>query len=402
MKAAWRMRRAVSVFSVPVLIVVGVLGGGAALAQGETRPGETQALELEQAFRNVFEQVKPGVVTVFPETAELSFAEKIRWGVERMPQAIGSGFIVDKRGYVITNEHVVREGQKFSVLLSDGTKYDGRLVGRDQLLDIALVRIVTPSDERGKEFSTVPLGDSDELYPGMWAIALGNPIGFFFDDSEPVVTVGIISGLNRTFVGTLHPGDEVLRTYGGMIQTDAAINPGNSGGPLLNIRGEVIGVNTLAAMVPGEARGNIGINFAVPINTVKRKKKLLQKGYGVRRPMRYGTIDAKLDTLSELYAETLHLKGRRGVFVRQVIKGGAAAKAGLKYQDVILKVNGQKVVNDAQLVCLVSHYPVGEVVALEVWRVVENEPVTVTINVTLSGKTIRELEADVPRSSDSE
>ena len=374
-------------------------GGRAWADDGETAgAGDRPPAHLEQAFSDLLTRAQPAIVTIYAESRPIDdLREKLIRGTERIPQGMGSGFIIDRKGYVITNEHVVRGGEAFSVVLSDGRRYDGKLVGQDQLLDIALVRIVVPADEQPRTFPTVKLGDSDAVEPGMWAIAVGNPIGSLFDDPEPVMTVGVVSGVNRTFADTLEDRREGLRTYGGLIQTDAAVNPGNSGGPLFNIHGEVVGVNTLGY---APLHVNVGINFAVPINNVKRKILLMAKGYGVRRPMRYGTIDARLDTLNEFYAGVLLLSGKRGVYVRQVLKNGAAAKAGIQDKDVIFKVGGRRVANDAQLVCLVAHFPVGETVPFEIWRVVDNEPKTMVLNVTLSGKTIKELEAAPPRPRD--
>jgi serine protease Do len=369
-----------------------LLVGAAAWAADEP----AQPVDLEAAFAQLLQRAEPAIVTIFSEArAGGDLRLKLLYGTDRIPQGLGSGFIIDYKGYVITNEHVVRGGQLFTVLMSNGRRYDGKVVGRDQLLDIALVRIVVPKEEEGIRFPTVKMGDSDAVEPGMWAIAVGNPIGSAFDDAEPVMTVGVVSGINRTFIHTLEDRREGLRTYGGLIQTDAAVNPGNSGGPLFNLDGEVIGVNTLLF---GPLNASVGINFAVPINHVKRKLLLLAKGAGVRQPMRYGTIDARVETLNEFYAGVLHLEGRRGVYVSQVIEGGAAAKAGMQDKDVILSVAGRPVVNAAQFICLVAHFPVGEAVPLEVWRVVGNTPQTMVINVTLSGKTITELEAAPPRS----
>jgi serine protease Do len=363
----------------------------------ETPGGEqVQPADLEAAFTQLLREAEPAVVTVYAESsAGENLRLKLIYGTERIPQGLGSGFIIDRKGYLITNEHVVRGGELYTVLMSDGRRYDGKVVGKDQLLDIALMRIVVPEEEQGRTFPTLKLGDSDAVEPGMWAVAVGNPIGSAFDDAEPVMTLGVVSGINRTFVDTLADRREGLRTYGGLIQTDAAVNPGNSGGPLFNLDGQVIGVNTLG-FAPTDV--NVGINFAVPINSVKRKLGLLAKGYGVRRPMRYGTIDAYVETLDEYQADVLHLRGRRGVYVKQVFEDGAAAAAGIQDKDVILGVAGQRVVNAAQFVCLVAHFPVGDTVPFEVWRVVEDTPQTIVINVTLSGKTITELEAAPLRS----
>jgi serine protease Do len=381
-----------------VAVSVLVLAAGPSAAQQDNP--YTSAINLQNAFVDVAARVKPAVVSVFPESGDLGIKEKIKHGVERLPQAIGSGFIVDTRGYLITNEHVVHGGVKFSVLLSDGTKYDGKVVGKDQLLDIALVQIVLPEAQKGKQFPKVSLGDSEQVRPGMWAIALGNPIGFVFDDPEPVMTVGIVSGVHRTFAQTLEAGEEQMRTYGDLIQTDAAINPGNSGGPLLNIQGEVIGVNTLGAVIPGEQRGNIGINFAVPINTVRRKIPLMAKGYGVKRHMVYGTIEAQFEKLTEFHAKLLLVEGARGVLVKGVDPEGAAAKGGMQEKDVILGVNGRRIGNPAQLVSLIAHMAIGEPVQFDVHRLVENTPTKLTLTITLAGKTLPEIMAGTGNNKD--
>ena len=262
------------------------------------------------------------------------------------------------------------------------------------MLDIALVKIVVPEEEAGKQFPKVKLADSDQVRPGMWAIALGNPIGFYFEDPEPVMTIGIVSGVHRTFAHTLEAGREGMRTYGDLIQTDAAINPGNSGGPLFNIQGEVIGVNTLGTVIPGEGRA-AGMNFAVPANTVRRKIPLMAAGRGVKRgkDMLYGTIQAKFDDLNEHQANLLLLKGKRGVLVNWVDPEGVAAEGGMKDRDVILGVNGRRVRNSAQLVSLIAHMAIGEPVKFNVHRLVENEPTALTLSVTLKGKTLREIMA---------
>jgi serine protease Do len=379
-----------------VLTAVVALCATPAPAQQNVNP-YAYAINLQEAFKDLFTRVEPAVVTVFPESGELALEQKIKWGVERMPQAIGSGFIIKDNGYLITNEHVVRGGQKYSVLLSDGSKFEARVIGQDQLLDIALMKIVVGDEDQARTFPTVRIGDSDKVRPGMWAIALGNPIGFAFDDSEPVMTIGIISGINRTFVYT-HADEDELRTYGGLIQTDAAINPGNSGGPLFNVNGEVIGVNTLGAGIPGGGRGNIGINFAVPINSVVRKLKMLGQGYGVRQPMRYASAEITIETLDPFFAKVLDLKGKRGLMVKWVDPKGAGAAAGLKEKDVILKVNGTPLVNDAQYMSLVSHLPIDEPAAFEIWRIVDKQPTGMTVNVTLAGKTLQEMEAMARRS----
>ncbi|MBN1918661.1 MAG: trypsin-like peptidase domain-containing protein [Verrucomicrobia bacterium] len=351
------------------------------------------AINLQEAFKDIFVRAEPAVVTVFPESADLPLEQKIKWGVERMPQGNGSGFIIKDNGYLITNNHVVRAGQKYSVLLSDGSKYEARVIGKDEVLDIALMKIVPPEEEKGRKFPTVRLGDSDQVRPGMWAIALGNPIGMVFDDAEPVMSIGVVSGINRTFVQQAVDEEDGLRTYGGLIQMDTTINPGNSGGPLFNIKGEVIGINTLGAAIPGGGAGSIGINFAIPINTVVRKLRMLGQGDGVRQPMKYGSAEITVETLSAVYAKVLDLEGKRGLMIRWVDSKGAGAAAGLKEKDVILKINGRSLVNDAQYMTLVCHLPIDTPAEFEIWRIVDKVPTAMTINVILTGKTVKEMEA---------
>lgn len=175
--------------------------------------------------------------------------------MQRQVQSIGSGVIYDPEGYIITNAHVVSGATQIKVVLPDKREFDAELVGIDEVHDIAKLRI------SGNNLPSAALGNSDGLIIGEWSIALGNPYGFLMNDSKPSVSVGVISALGRNFSTRADKQD-----YKNMIQTDAAVNPGNSGGPLVNIQGEVIGINTF---IFSENGGNIGIGFAIPINTVK-------------------------------------------------------------------------------------------------------------------------------------
>lgn len=192
----------------------------------------------------------------------------------RTVQNIGSGFIINARGYLLTNEHVVNKASKVSVSTSDGTTYDAEIIGSDPNSDVALLKI----NPGGAKLPVAQLGDSDDLYIGEWVIAIGSPFGLLLEDPQPTVTVGVISAIGRDIVRDRSKRGEV---YANMIQTDAAINPGNSGGPLINALGEVIGINTFIFTPSG---GSIGMGFAIPINRATRIAEDLILGGKVRHP----------------------------------------------------------------------------------------------------------------------
>ncbi len=226
----------------------------------------------------------------------------------------GSGFIISSDGYILTNEHVIHGADSIIVTLPNGGKYPAELIGADFALDIALLKI----DEKGLPF--LKFANSDNLERGEWAIAMGNPFGYLWEDTQPTVTVGVISAVSRTFKG------EGERIYRGMIQTDAAINPGNSGGPLLNSDGEVIGMNTFIVSKSG---GFEGIGFAIPSNTLKEVLPYIKKyGYYPRAFIGIETAPSE-----------------QGVKVNAVFGKGPAGRAGLETGDIILKIGRQVVKN---------------------------------------------------------
>lgn len=233
----------------------------------------------------------------------------------------GSGFIITEDGYVLTNHHVVADADKITILTNDGGKYENvQLIGSDEKADIAVLKI---ADVKG--LPTVQLGDSDLLEIGEWVIAVGNPFGL-----TETVTVGVVSAKGRK----LHSdGSDVYEDF---IQTDAAINPGNSGGPLLNIDGQVVGIN--AAIITGD-RGYMGIGMAVPINIARSiSDQLISTGKVVR-----GYAGINLQDLNEDIAKALDLKIRRGAIITSVEKDSPAERAGLKDQDIITKINGRTI-----------------------------------------------------------
>ena len=254
-------------------------------------------------------------------------------------QSLGSGFIVDKEGYILTNNHVVEGADDIRVTLLDGRSYDAEIKGRDPKTDIALIRI---KPENGLPVAT--LGDSDALQVGEWVIAIGNPFGF-----GHTVTAGVVSAKDRT-IGA--------GPYDAFIQTDASINPGNSGGPLFNARGEVVGINS-AIIASGQ-----GIGFAIPINMAKTIMEQLREKGSVTR----GWLGVQVQPLTPELRESLQLAAEGGALVAGVIKGDPADKAGLKAGDVVVEFDGRAVRSDRDLVAIVGNTAVGRSVSVKVLR----------------------------------
>lgn len=271
---------------------------------------------------------------------------------ERMTQSLGSGVIVDaNNGYVITNNHVVDKADEITVTLKDGRSFTAKLVGKDPEADVAVVRI--PADK----LTAVPLGDSNKLQVGDFVVAVGNPFGL-----GQTVTSGIVSALGRTGLG--------IEGYENFIQTDASINPGNSGGALVNLRGELVGINT-AILAPGG--GNIGIGFAIPINMAHQIMTQLVAHGEVRR----GRIGVMVQDLTPDLARAFDIKETQGAVIAKIAKDSPAAKAGLKAGDVVIKVNGQPINSAAELRNTVGLMQVGESATFEVVR--DGKPRTVKI-----------------------
>ncbi|MGH7393635.1 MAG: Do family serine endopeptidase [Candidatus Rokuibacteriota bacterium] len=271
-------------------------------------------------------------------------------GEFRQP-GLGSGVIVDRRGYVLTNFHVVKGADAVTLRLSNKREYRGRIVGSDPKTDLAVVRF-----EPDAELTTAPLGNSDALRVGEWAIAIGNPFGL-----DQTVTVGVVSATGRADVG--------IASYENFIQTDASINPGNSGGPLVNLRGEVIGINT-AIVATGQ-----GIGFAIPANMAKRiTAQLMDRGKVTR-----GWIGVSLQPITTELAQALGLGGTRGAIVGRVYPGSPAATAELKQNDVITSFDGVDVDDYHHLQRLAAEAEVGRSVKLGVVR--DRKPRTVELKV---------------------
>jgi serine protease Do len=323
---------------------------------------------LEDAFSAVADRVTPAVVNVSAIPKRVAVPDDVHerfkefFGEEfydkyfrRRPhedaRATGSGVIVDRNGYILTNNHVIENAQGITVRLSDGRKLDAKLVGRDAKTDLAVLKV-----EASAPLPVAELGDSDHLRVGQWAIAIGNPFGL-----DRTVTVGIISATARNRVG--------VATYENFIQTDASINPGNSGGPLLNLDGRVIGINT-AIVASGQ-----GIGFSIPINQAKDVMRQLIAGGRVVR----GWLGIAIQDTTDELAGSFGVKERQGVIVADVMKGGPADAAGLKPGDVIVELEGGSIKEVPELQRRVAGVAPGQVVGLTVIR--DKKPVRLKVKV---------------------
>jgi S1-C subfamily serine protease len=326
------------------------------------RPAPPDAAQARPAdldvspIADLFERVAPSVVNVsvrVPNTTGQGPAVR---------QGNGSGFVVDVQGHILTNAHVIRDANRIEVTLADGLKVPADVRGQDILNDIALLKVEAPADR----LRPVLLGDSTMLRVGETAVAIGNPFGF-----TRTLTVGVVSGLGRPIE------DAGRRPLLDMIQTDAAINPGNSGGPLLNARGEVIGITTLID------RSQLSVGFAVPIHTALQVMPSMVAGQRVARPW----LGIAGVALSPLLAEQFKLTIDQGVLVREVVAGGPADRAGIKggttdsaaSGDVIKAIGGQPVMRVADLVAIIDPRAVGETVPVTIVRGGAEQTVEVTL-----------------------
>lgn len=310
-------------------------------------------LATQQAFANVVKAVTPSVVNISTISHkrmarpffELSpffgdLFEQQRPRVQKQT-SLGSGFIINKDGVIVTNDHVIKDADSIQVKLSSSDEvYAAKVIGRDPKTDIAVIKI------NAKEpLQAAVLADSEKIQVGQWAIAIGNPFGL-----DKTVTVGVISATGRSGMG--------IETYENFIQTDASINPGNSGGPLLNIHGEVVGINT-AIVAAGQ-----GIGFAIPVNMAKQIiSQLVSKGNVSR-----GWLGVSIQPVTDEIAKSFALPKAKGALINDVISGSPAEKGGLQQGDVLLKFDGKEVKDAKQLQLLVAETPIGKQVPLEVYR----------------------------------
>lgn len=270
---------------------------------------------------------------------------------EEKHAGLGSGVIIDNRGYILTNEHVVRGAERIIVTLPDQRNFKGVVKGIDSRSDLALVKI------DGPDLPVAALGNSDNTKIGQWVVAIGNPFGHILADPEPTVTTGVISALHRSLPRTSRRDTD----YSDLIQTDAAINPGNSGGPLVNLAGEVIGINVAIFSTSG---GYQGIGFAIPINYAKLIVDQLIQG----KSFDYGWIGISIQEIDQRLAQYFGLPGDEGVLVHGLVEGGPAQQAGIQSGDIILSVNNGKIRNTAGLIRSVASATIGKSVTVEIIR----------------------------------
>ena len=312
--------------------------------------------DFSDIFARIAEKVNPSVVNITcsetqTQTADTKDSEQDKGADEDTRYGIGSGVIIDPQGYILTNNHVVEEASKIEVKLSNNQEFVARLIGGDRETDLALIKV-----DPKEPLPVARMGDSDQLKPGQWVMAIGNP--FVYDHT---VTVGVISALNRRLGATI---------FDNFIQTDAAINFGNSGGPLLNLKGEVIGINTLIS-----SQGT-GIGFSIPINMVKEILPQLKAKGKVSR----GFLGLVPQDITPELQKSMGLADTKGIIVSSVQKGSPADLSGLKRYDVVLEVDGKKVDSEDQFRRLIAEAGPGKKVVMKVQR--ESEIITIAAQLT--------------------
>lgn len=265
-------------------------------------------------------------------------------------KGLGSGFIISPDGYILTNDHVAGNAKEITVTLTSGERYSAELVGTDLVSDIALLKI------DGKNLPYIKLGNSDDVIIGEWVIALGNPFGLFDIADKPTVTVGVVSATG------IHLRGQGGRYYRGMIQTDAAINSGNSGGPLLNSLGEVIGVN---AVIFTPNQGSVGVGFAIPINRVKSIIAELKKSGKIERNFWTGL---EVQNIDRRVARYFGLDRAEGVIITDVKRGSPAQRSGFRPGDIIVEINGERIITDDTIQSIISDAKAGDVLKVKLYR----------------------------------
>jgi serine protease Do len=357
------------------IVILALLLVSALVLPGDLRAGDDTVKMIPANFTLLAERVRPAVVNIRtektvegvgrmfrrfhpgpgePEDPFRDFFERF-FGEEPQRQfkqrSLGSGFVIDESGYVVTNNHVIEAADKIRVKMTDGSEYDAVVVGKDPNTDLALIRL-----ENAKELPALALGDSDAIKVGEWVIAVGSPFGL-----EHTVTAGIVSAKGRV-IGS-GPYDDYL-------QTDASINPGNSGGPLINMQGEVVGINT-AIVAAGQ-----GIGFAIPVNLARSVVKQLKESGEVTR----GWLGVAIQDLSEELAEYYGLKDRKGVLVAQVFEGDPADQAGIRARDIIIEINGEPVASSRELTSRIASIRPGKDTTVTVLRDGKKETFTVRVS----------------------
>lgn len=359
----------------PEILQASIVEPGAASDETRLAANDAVAISRRNSITNAIETVSPAVVgisviSVRQYIARHPFADDpflrnffpdqiYRQKVENL----GSGFLISPDGYVLSNEHVVHNATQVVVTTTAGEKFDAKVIGFDYDSDVALLKI------EGTGLPCIRFGDSDEIIIGEWAIAIGNPFGLFSIHSQPSVTVGVVSGVDRDF-----DRNQEGRLYQDMIQTDAAINRGNSGGPLVDATGELIGMNTMIFTEGGG--GSIGLGFAIPSNKLKLLVDEIKSRGVIDRDFWVGL---QVQDVNRLIARSLRLPEIRGVVITDVEPGSPAEKAGLETPDVILSVNGKPIEGskDLQEYFRNSDLRVGDKLKLQLFR--NGKPADVTM-----------------------
>jgi S1-C subfamily serine protease len=377
-----------------LLIVTGVIDTGStktivrqtplAIPSSDATDSPVRGLTVE----DIYTRDGPGVAFIQAKITQ-QVASPFGFPSQQQGVSTGSGFVIDKKGDIVTNSHVVNGASEITVRLGNGPQIKARLVGKDVSTDLALLRI----DPRATKLHPLPLGDSSKVRVGDPAVAIGNPFGF-----DRTVTSGIISALQRQIDA---PNNF---TIDNVIQTDAAINPGNSGGPLINSAGQVIGINSQIA-TGGNGEGNVGIGFAIPINTVKAAIPQLEKNGKVL----HAYLGVSTAQLSPQDAQDLNLPSDKGALVQQVNPGSPAAKAGLHAGntqtssglviggDLIVKIDGKPITKPDDLVAAVSGHKPGDKVQVQFYRGGKLKTVTVTLGNRPAGATGQSQQQQQPQ-----
>ncbi len=334
----------------------GVLFGNSGDSPLKNDEATAKASDIQGTFRKIFYQYKDSVVYItteqivkvrnpfYDDPVLRNFFGESRGGngsTVQKKSGLGTGFIISEDGYICTNHHVINGVDKVFVKVNDAS-YEAKIIGSDARTDIGLLKI-----EPREKLKPVYFGDSEKVEVGDWAVAIGNPFGL-----DRTFTVGVISAKGRRdvdFMGGSH------------LQTDASINPGNSGGPLINIYGEVIGINR---MIYSKSGGYMGIGFAIPINTAKGVLAQLQKHKRVKR----GYIGVSIIPLSDNDAKQIGLENNEGAFIGEVIKGSPADRGGIRVGDVIVKLDGKNVRTIKDLLGIVGDAQIGQTITVTVWR----------------------------------
>ncbi len=353
-------------------LIWGLSGLGSKTAAKNTPATESGAMMVPASFSELAKQAQPGVVNIRtvktvegggpvfrhffgdPFGRKNPFEDFGPFSDERQREfkqrSLGSGFIIDRKGHIVTNNHVIEGADEITVRLSNDKEYDAEIVGRDPNTDLALIKIKGASD-----LIPLKMGDSDQLTVGSWVVAMGSPFGL-----EQTVTAGIVSAKGRV-IGS--------GPYDDFIQTDASINPGNSGGPLLNMDGEVVGINT-AIVAQGQ-----GIGFAIPVNLAQGIIRQLEESGSVTR----GWLGVGIQDLTPELAEYYGIKDKKGVLVAKVFEGDPADKAGIKANDIIIAVDGKPIKTSRQLTGTIAEIPVGQKTPITIVRDGKEKTVKVKI-----------------------